>query len=198
MKLSIVIPVFNEALTISTVMERVLSVALDKEIVLVDDGSSDGTAEIVDKLTAPSVKVIHQRVRQGKGAAVRAGIEHARGDVIVIQDADLEYDPRDFLKLIVPITEDRADVVYGVRLLDSQKLIMKCGNKLLTWITSRIYGQHLKDMETCYKMFRREIAQRPSCCGQGTRYMKCRLVTLPVTKTRSFHLLTVFPHFVLC
>jgi glycosyltransferase involved in cell wall biosynthesis len=160
MKLSIVIPVFNEALTISTVMERVLSVALDKEIVLVDDGSSDGTAEIVDKLTAPSVKVIHQRVRQGKGAAVRAGIEHARGDVIVIQDADLEYDPRDFLKLIVPITEDRADVVYGVRLLDSQKLIMKCGNKLLTWITSRIYGQHLKDMETCYKMFRREIAQR--------------------------------------
>jgi glycosyltransferase involved in cell wall biosynthesis len=159
MKLSIVIPVFNEALTITSVMERVLSVDLDKEIVLIDDGSSDGTAEIVDKHTSPTIKVIHQRIRQGKGAAIRAGIDHAQGDIIVIQDADLEYDPRDFLKLIDPIAEGRADVVYGVRLLDSQKMIMKWGNKFLTWVTNRIYGQHLKDMETCYKMMKREVAQ---------------------------------------
>lgn len=159
MKLTIVIPVFNEASTIASVMERVLSVALDKEIVLIDDGSSDGTTEIVDKYTSPSVKVIHKNIRQGKGAAVRTGIEHAQGDIVVIQDADLEYDPRDFLKLIDPIAEGRTDVVYGVRLLDSQKLVMKWGNKFLTWITNRIYGQHLKDMETCYKMMKREVAQ---------------------------------------
>ncbi len=158
MKLSVLIPVYNEVQTIAALVQRVLAVPLDQEIVLVDDGSSDGTSQVVDKLVSFRVKVIHYPTNQGKGAAVRSGLEAAIGDVIVIQDADLEYNPRDFLQLIEPITEGRADVVYGVRSLASQKLIMRWGNRFVTWVTNLLYGQHLKDIETCYKMMRRELA----------------------------------------
>lgn len=158
MKLSVLIPVYNEVQTIAALVQRVLAVPLDQEIVLVDDGSSDGTSQVVDKLVSFRVKVIHCLTNQGKGTAVRSGLEAAIGDIIVIQDADLEYNPRDFLQLIEPITEGRADVVYGVRSLTSQKLIMQWGNRFVTWVTNLLYGQHLKDMETCYKMMRRELA----------------------------------------
>ncbi len=158
MKLSVLIPVYNEVQTIAALVQRVLAVPLDQEIVLVDDGSSDGTSQVVDKLVSFRVNVIHYPTNQGKGAAVRSGLKAAIGDVIVIQDADLEYNPRDFLQLIEPITEGRADVVYGVRSLASQKLIMQWGNRFVTWVTNLLYGQHLKDIETCYKMMRRELA----------------------------------------
>jgi glycosyltransferase involved in cell wall biosynthesis len=158
MKLSILMPVFNEVETITTVVERVQAVPLEHEIVLVNDASSDGSSEIVDRLASPCVQVVHHPANRGKGAAVRSGLKVATGDVIVIQDADLEYDPRDFVRLIAPIAEGRAEVVYGVRALDSQKPVMRWGNQFVTWVTNLLYGQQLKDMETCYKMMRREIA----------------------------------------
>lgn len=158
MKLSIIMPVFNEEQTVSEVIERVKAIPIDKEIILVNDASSDGTFEIVKKLASRDIKIIHHPVNHGKGAAIRTGLNIACGDVVVIQDADLEYNPNDFLQMIAPINEKKADVVYGVRLLKTQKLIMRTGNRFLTFVTNFIYGQHLKDMETCYKMMRREIA----------------------------------------
>jgi glycosyltransferase involved in cell wall biosynthesis len=158
MQLSVIIPVFNEVQTVHTIVERVQAVPLDREIVLVNDASSDGSAEAVERLASREVKVIHHPVNRGKGAAIRTGIEAVTGDVIVIQDADLEYDPTDFPLLLMPITEGVASVVYGVRSLDSQKPIMRLGNRLVTRITNLLYGQRLQDMETCYKMMVREIA----------------------------------------
>ena len=158
MKLSVLIPAHNEVGTIATIVERVLAVPLDQEIVLVDDGSSDGTSQVVDGLASSRVRVVHHPTNQGKGVAVRSALDVATGDVIVIQDADLEYSPHDFLQLIEPIAEGLVDVVYGVRSLVSQKPIMRWGNQFVTWVTNLLYGQHLKDMETCYKMMRREIA----------------------------------------
>lgn len=158
MKLSILMPVFNEAPTIAAVVERVQAVPVEHEIVLVNDASSDGTQAIVDSLSSPRIKVIHHPINRGKGAAISTGLREASGEVIVIQDADLEYDPRDFARLLAPIAEGRADVVYGVRSLESQRLIMRWGNRFLTLVTNLMYGARLKDMETCYKMVRREIA----------------------------------------
>ena len=150
-------PVFNEARTITEIVERVQTVSIEKEIVLVNDASSDGTREIVDKLASATVRVIHHPINRGKGAAIRTGLEHATGDVVVIQDADLEYDPNDFSRLLSPISSGRAEVVYGARSLHTQKLVMRLGNNFLTLLTNVMYGGHLKDMETCYKMMRREI-----------------------------------------
>ncbi len=151
-------PVFNEAPTIAAIVERVRAVPLDKEIVLVNDASSDGTYSIVEDFTGPDIKVIHHPINRGKGAAIRTGLEAATGDVVVIQDADLEYDPNDFPRLVAPIAEGKANVVYGVRSLDTQRTVMRFGNNFLTLVTNVMYGGHLKDMETCYKMMRREIA----------------------------------------
>lgn len=151
-------PVFNEASTIADVVARVQAVALEKEIVLVNDASSDGSAQIVDQLVSPNVRVIHHPVNRGKGAAIRTALEAATGDVVVIQDADFEYDPQDLLCLLAPLAARKADVVYGVRSLKTQKLIMRFGNWYVTFITNLLYGQRLHDMETCYKMMNREIA----------------------------------------
>ncbi|RPJ28720.1 MAG: glycosyltransferase family 2 protein [Chloroflexi bacterium] len=158
MKLSILMPVFNEATTIAAVVARVQAVALDQEIVLVNDASSDGTAQIVAQLASPHVRVIHHPTNHGKGAAIRTALEAASGEVIVIQDADFEYDPQDLPCLLAPLAARQADVVYGVRSLESQKPIMRFGNWSVTWATNLLYGQRLKDMETCYKMMSREIA----------------------------------------
>lgn len=158
MKLSVIMPVFNEAPTIAAIVERVRAVPLDKEIVLVNDASSDGTHVIIDSLAGPDINVIHHPINRGKGAAIRTGLEAAAGDVIVIQDADLEYDPDDFPRLIAPIADGKAGVVYGVRSLATQRAIMRFGNNFLTYITNLMYGGRLNDMETCYKVMRREIA----------------------------------------
>lgn len=160
MKLSILMPVFNEAATIAAVVERVQAVALDQEIVLVNDASSDGTAKIVDQLASPKVRVIHHSTNHGKGAAIRTALEAATGEVVVIQDADFEYDPQDLPRLLAPLAARQADVVYGVRSLESQKPIMRFGNWYVTWVTNLLYGQRLRDMETCYKMMNRAVALR--------------------------------------
>jgi glycosyltransferase involved in cell wall biosynthesis len=158
MKLSVIMPVHNEVDTIAAVVERVRAVPLEKEIILVDDASTDGSSEIINRLETPGVKVIRHARNQGKGAAVRAGFDAASGEVVVVQDADLEYDPNDFLRLIQPLEHGTADAVYGVRCLRTQKAIMRWGNRFVTWVTNLMYGQSLQDMETCYKMMRREVA----------------------------------------
>jgi len=158
MKLSILMPVFNESQSIAAVLERVQVVPLDKEIIVVDDASTDATSDLIGKFASDHLKVIHHVTNQGKGTAIRTALKAATGDVIVIQDADFEYDPGDLPRLMAPITEGKAEVVYGVRLLESQKLVMRLGNKFITFAANLLYGQNLRDIETCYKMMRRDIA----------------------------------------
>lgn len=161
MKLSIVIPVYNERATVSQIIARCRALPLDKEIVVVDDGSSDGTREILKgEEGVGGVRVIMHEKNRGKGAAVRTGIEAAVGDILVIQDADLEYMPEEFPALIQPIAEGWADVVYGSRFMGTHrvfKVVHFMGNKFLTYVTNILYDTMLSDMETCYKAFRAEI-----------------------------------------
>ena len=181
MKLSIVMPVFNERGTLEEIVERVREVdltvdpdgkntllhgpiKLEREIVIVDDGSTDGTRDILrDWMAKPNrdLRIIFHGENGGKGAALRTGFEQATGDLIVIQDADLEYDPRDYLRLLEPILEGRTPVVYGSRFSGGPRAAMSLahtfGNKLLTVVTNVLYGTSLSDMETCYKCFRRDV-----------------------------------------
>jgi len=164
MKLSIIMPVYNERETLSEILSQVRAVELpdvEKEILLVDDGSTDGSREILDQEAgAGDVRVFYHERNVGKGAAVRTAIKEATGDLIVIQDADLEYDPRDYPTLIRPIVEGRVTVVYGSRFLGPRKAMLfwhMLGNKLLTLTTNILYNAILSDMETCYKCFRADV-----------------------------------------
>jgi glycosyltransferase involved in cell wall biosynthesis len=163
MKLSVIIPVYNERSTIDEIIRRVEAVDLASEIIIVDDGSQDGTRDRLHEIAAsdPLVHVILHEANQGKGAAVQTGIRAASEDLIIIQDADLEYDPRDYPKLLQPIEEGLADVVYGSRFLGAPRrpamFWHMVANKLLTFMTNILYNSILSDMETGYKLFRREI-----------------------------------------
>jgi len=165
-KLSIVIPVYNEKDTIEKVIRKVLQVeiGLEKEIIVVDDGSQDGTRQILENLHQENIKTAFHSRNLGKGAALRTGFSHAQGDIIIIQDADLEYDPKDYPKLLDPILQDRADVVYGSRFLGGPHRVFLfwhyVGNKILTTLANMLANLNLNDMETCYKVFRREILDR--------------------------------------
>jgi glycosyltransferase involved in cell wall biosynthesis len=162
MSLSVIIPVFNESGTLHTIVDRVLATGLAAEIILVDDGSTDGTRELLVKLDgSQGIRVILHEKNQGKGAAVRTGIAAATGEIILIQDADLEYDPRDYPGLLKPIEEGLTDVVYGSRFLGGPRRAVMfwhmVANKLLTFATNLLYNAILSDMETGYKVFRREV-----------------------------------------
>ncbi len=179
MKLSVIMPVYNERETIREILRQVRAVKVvvpgnhiigreddpplevEKEIVVVDDGSTDGTRDILqEEEQKGDLKVFYHEVNQGKGAAVRTGIEQATGDILVIQDADLEYDPRDYPRLIQPIIEGRVEVVYGSRFLGPRKAMLlwhMVANKILTLTTNVLYNAILRDMETCYKAFRAEV-----------------------------------------
>jgi len=164
MNISIVIPVFNEINTIREILKRVQAMNIASEIVVVDDGSIDGTRQILSEYAGKdTVRVIFHERNQGKGAAVRTGIKHVSGDVVIIQDADLEYDPREYPNLLKPIQEDIADVVYGSRFLGaSRRPILfwnMVANKILTLVTNILYNNILTDMETGYKVFRRQVVE---------------------------------------
>jgi dolichol-phosphate mannosyltransferase len=159
MKLSVLVPVFNEEAGIAAILERVAAVPLDKEIIVVDDCSSDGTKEILQTIQIPDLRLEQHHVNRGKGAAIRTAIELAEGDAVIIQDADLEYSPEEYPALLAPILEGRAQVVYGVRDLSGQKPFVRWGNRFLTWLTNMLYGTRLHDMETCYKVMLTPIAK---------------------------------------
>ena len=174
-------PVYNERTTLEAIVRRVQAVdltvdlngvnavpagpvTLEREIVIVDDGSTDGTRDILDQWRndpLPDMQIIYHEQNQGKGAALRTGFQHATGDILIIQDADLEYDPLDYVKLLAPLLEGRAPVIYGSRFLGGPRAAMSLshtlGNQFLTIITNLLYGTSLSDMETCYQCFRRDV-----------------------------------------
>ena len=167
MKLSVVIPVYNEKSTIREICQAVKAVNLEKEIILVDDFSTDGTREILPELADDTTRVFFHDHNQGKGAALRTGFGQVSGDIVVIQDADLEYDPQQYQKLIQPILDGKADVVYGSRFVtgDYRRVLYfwhMVGNTFLTLLSNMLTNLNLSDMETCYKAFRREVLERIS------------------------------------
>jgi glycosyltransferase involved in cell wall biosynthesis len=165
MRLSVIMPVFNEAATIEEIIKRVEATNLADEVIVVDDGSIDGTRDKLRQIAANSskLKLLLHESNRGKGAAVRTGIDAAQGELVLIQDADLEYDPKDYPAILAPIEEGKADVVYGSRFLGgarrSTMFWHMVANKLLTFVTNVLYNSILSDMETGYKLFKREIIQ---------------------------------------
>lgn len=195
MKLSVVMPVYNEIRTIEEIIRRVKAVDIDKEIVIVDDCSTDGTREYLQKMNDPIIRAFFHEKNTGKGAAVRMGIAQTTGDVIVIQDADLEYNPQEYHQLLEPILDGRADVVYGSRFRGSAIRVHlfwhSLGNKLLTVLSNMFTNLNLTDMEVCYKMFKggvlRKIRLRsnrfgfePEVTAKVAR-MGCHIYEIPVS-----------------
>lgn len=165
MVVSILIPCYNEARTVQEILRRVESLQIPKEIIVVDDGSDNHTKEILARHQSAAIRVIRHEHNRGKGAAIRTALAHARGDVIAIQDADLEYDPVDLQRLLEPINRGMADVVYGSRFVGSfpHRVMFfwhYLGNRLITLLTNLFADMNLTDVETCYKLFRREILQK--------------------------------------
>jgi dolichol-phosphate mannosyltransferase len=151
-KLSVLLPIFNEERELAACLDRVLASQVAYEIIAVDDGSTDATLQILQRYHDPRLKIIRHEQNRGKGGGIRTALEYVTGDVCVIQDADTEYDPRDYAKLIEPIEQGKAQVVYGARDLSTQPLIGHLGNKFLTVMTNLLVGTRLSDMETCYKV----------------------------------------------
>lgn len=169
MKLSIVIPCYNEISTIEAIVEKILAVnlgSIERELIIVDDGSKDGTRDHLNKLGENNkIKVIFHDVNKGKGAALRTGFSRATGDILIVQDADLEYDPNEYPKLLKPILEGNADVVYGSRFAggESHRVLYfwhSLGNKVLTLLSNMFTNLNLTDMEVCYKVFKRDVIER--------------------------------------
>ena len=162
MKLSIVIPVFNEAKTIREIIKRVQDVSIEKELIIVDDCSKDGTQDVLKTLSESNIRVVTHRENMGKGAAIRTGLQQVSGDVVVIQDADLEYNPQEYHRLLQPILDGRADVVFGSRFLTTEERRVLyfwhfLGNTFLTFLSNMFTNLNLSDMETGFKVFKAEV-----------------------------------------
>jgi glycosyltransferase involved in cell wall biosynthesis len=196
LKLSIIIPVYDEEKTVKEIIDRCRALPLDYEIVVVDDGSSDGTVDILKREDGvDGVKAYYHEKNQGKGAAIRTGVRECTGDIIVIQDADLEYVPEEFPTLIKPIVDGFADVVYGSRFMGTHRVfnvVHYFGNKFLTFVTNLLYDTMLTDMETCYKAFRAEIIKsveiksdrfnfEPEITAKVFKQKKLRVYEMPIS-----------------
>lgn len=165
-KLSIIVPVYNEHDTVANQLERVMSLDIDKEIIVVDDGSTDGTREVLTECERESITVIHHTENRGKGAAVRSGLEHATGEYVIIQDADLEYDPAEIEKLMAPLERGECDAVYGNRFPLAKRaeahgvhVLIYCANLFLSRFLSLLFTRTVHDIETCYKIMRTDVAK---------------------------------------
>jgi len=195
MKLSVVIPVYNEIETINEILKRVQSVPHDKEIIVVDDRSTDGTTELLSQISDNNLTILFHPVNRGKGAALRTGFERVTGDIVIIQDADLEYDPEEYDRLIEPILDGRADVVYGSRFTGGPQRVLffwhYVGNKFLTLLSNMLTNVNLSDMETCYKVFRAHLLEKitiksnrfgfePEITAKFAK-LKCRIYEIPIS-----------------
>ena len=215
MKLSVVIPVYNEFKTIHEIIRKVRAVPIRKQIILVDDCSKDGTRELLRKMveTEPDLTIVFHDVNQGKGAALRTGFQKVTGQIAIVQDADLEYDPSEYLRLIQPIVEGYADAVFGSRFIGESHRVLhywhSLANKFLTTLSNAFTNLNLTDMEVCYKVFRREVIQgiqlksnrfgfEPEVTAKVARFQvpaldgrpsrRCRIYEMPVSYNgRDYH-----------
>jgi len=197
MKLSVIIPVYNEKNTVLELLRRVEAVplSLDKEIIVVDDFSTDGTREVLAGLGRPDIKVLFHAKNMGKGSALRTGFSQATGDIVLVQDADLEYDPAEYPGLLAPILDGRADVVYGSRFLGGPHRVLffwhSVGNRFLTSLSNVVTNLNLTDMETCYKVFRGDVLRKLSLKSRRFGFepevtikvakLKCRIYEVPIS-----------------
>jgi len=184
MKLSVIIPVYNERATILEILKKVTSVPVEKEIIIIDDGSTDGTKEILKEIQdTQNLKIIFKYKNEGKGAAIREGLQYVSGDIVVIQDADLEYDPMDWLKMLNIIQGKKADVVYGSRVLgrgEKSSLTFYLGGRFLSFLANILYRTKITDEPTCYKMFRRDVIRSIKLNCKGFEF--CPEVTAKIAK----------------
>ena len=198
-KLSIVIPIYNEAEHLEEILRQIeaVEIGMEKELILVDDCSTDGTRNILKKLeesTENTAKIFYHEINRGKGATVRTGFEHISGDITLVQDADLEYDPNDYPKLLEPILEDRADVVYGSRFMEGRQeglLRSYLANRFLTFLANVVNGTNLTDMETCYKVIKTDILKDISLSSDRFGFepeitaklakRKCKIIDVPIS-----------------
>jgi glycosyltransferase involved in cell wall biosynthesis len=197
MRLSVVIPAYNEKDTVLELLRRVDAVplSLEKEIIVVDDFSTDGTREVLHGLGRPDIKVLFHAKNMGKGSALRTGFSEATGDIVLIQDADLEYDPAEYPALLAPILDGRADVVYGSRFLGGPHRVLffwhSVGNRFLTALSNMVTNLNLTDMETCYKVFRGDILRKLDLKSRRFGFepevtikiakLKCRIYEVPIS-----------------
>ncbi len=205
-KLSIVIPIYNEADHLEEVLRQIYAVeiGLEKELILVDDCSTDGTREILKNIqnsTDNTAKIFYHEINRGKGATLRTGFEHITGDITLIQDADLEYDPQDYPKLLEPILNDTADVVYGSRFMEGRQeglLRSYLANRFLTFLSNLVNGTKITDMETCYKVIKSDILKDISLSSDRFGFepeitaklakRKCKIVDVPISyRGRDYH-----------